>query len=206
MTAPCTVQPLLIEMGIGWTRNAKDPSILESATISDYVREIERLRSGPTNQKTRCEECNLLARCDNPLCPNAGDAQAPAITDEMVEAAAKVVHPLAFDTDEFGDYLIMPIGRREAKKRAREILTAALVVPYTPSEPAQHPVWRPIETAPRDGTICDLMLKGGGRVTDQWWDDEDKSWCGLGDDMFSHWMPAPYPIWSTVPSTHEGGK
>jgi len=26
----------------------------------------------PLNQKTRCEECNLLAPCDDPKCPNAG--------------------------------------------------------------------------------------------------------------------------------------
>lgn len=52
--------------------------------------------------------------------------------------------------------------------------------------------WQPIETAPRDGTVIDLWHVGGMRITEQWWDAEDESWCGLGDDNdFSHWMPAP---------------
>jgi hypothetical protein len=51
--------------------------------------------------------------------------------------------------------------------------------------------WRDISTAPRDGTIVDLWLTGGGRMTDQWWDEDDESWCGLDDKMFSHWIIAP---------------
>ncbi len=53
--------------------------------------------------------------------------------------------------------------------------------------------WQPMATAPRDGTICDLWLTGGGRLTDQWWCGEDGTWCGLEEEMFSHWMRAPYP-------------
>jgi hypothetical protein len=53
-------------------------------------------------------------------------------------------------------------------------------------------VWQTMANAPKDGTICDLFLVGGGRATDQWWDDDDKSWCGLPDEMFSHWMKCPY--------------
>lgn len=33
--------------------------------------EIERLRCPAQNQKTRCEECNLLQPCPDPHCPNA---------------------------------------------------------------------------------------------------------------------------------------
>lgn len=51
--------------------------------------------------------------------------------------------------------------------------------------------WQPIATAPRDGTICDLWMTGGGRFTDQWWCDEDKTWCGLEESMFTHWIKAP---------------
>lgn len=51
-------------------------------------------------------------------------------------------------------------------------------------------IWQPMSTAPRDGTIVDLWLSGGGRVTDQWWCD-DESWCGLEDEMFTHWAPIP---------------
>lgn len=51
--------------------------------------------------------------------------------------------------------------------------------------------WQPIKTAPRDGTIVDLWLTGGGRMTDQWWEEEDNTWCGLEDYLFSHWAPLP---------------
>jgi hypothetical protein len=51
--------------------------------------------------------------------------------------------------------------------------------------------WQPIATAPKDGTLCDLWLTGGGRVTDQWWCEEDQTWCGLENEMFSHWAPIP---------------
>lgn len=51
--------------------------------------------------------------------------------------------------------------------------------------------WQPMHTAPRDGTVVDLSLKGGGRMTDQWWDEEDSSWCGLEDDLFDAWAPLP---------------
>ena len=37
-------EPLLIEMGIGWTRDLKNPKKLTSAVPRDYVAEIERLR------------------------------------------------------------------------------------------------------------------------------------------------------------------
>ena len=54
--------------------------------------------------------------------------------------------------------------------------------------------WQPISTAPRDGTVIDLLTKCGMRFTDEWWDDEDGCWsCLLSDGMFSHWMPLPSP-------------
>ena len=52
-------------------------------------------------------------------------------------------------------------------------------------------IWQPLITAPRDGTIVDLMLKGGGRYTDAWWEDDDNTWCGLEEEMFTHWAPLP---------------
>ena len=55
--------------------------------------------------------------------------------------------------------------------------------------------WQPIETAPKDGTIVDLLHKDGFRLIDQWWDDEDQSWAAAlfrGDDI-THWMPLPEP-------------
>jgi len=51
--------------------------------------------------------------------------------------------------------------------------------------------WQPIATAPKDGTLVDLWLTGGGRVADQWWCNEDQTWCGLENEMFSHWAPIP---------------
>jgi len=53
--------------------------------------------------------------------------------------------------------------------------------------------WKTIDSAPRDGTPVDLWVKYGFRVTEQWWDDEDKCWVGnlFGDDVVTHWMPLP---------------
>ena len=42
---------------------------------------------------------------------------------------------------------------------------------------------QPIDTAPRDGTIVDLWLTGGGRMTDQWWDDGDGRRQGQNQDQ-----------------------
>lgn len=54
-------------------------------------------------------------------------------------------------------------------------------------------IWQPMATAPRDGTVVDLALTGGGRYTDAWWEDEDESWCGLGEELFYAWAPLPQP-------------
>ena len=48
---------------------------------------------------------------------------------------------------------------------------------------------QPMNTAPRNGTIIDLWLTGGGRATDQSWCDEDKTWAGLEEEMFCGWSP-----------------
>ena len=52
--------------------------------------------------------------------------------------------------------------------------------------------WKPIETAPRDGTPVDLWHKLGFRVVETWWDDDCWS-CVMDDDDFTHWMPIPDP-------------
>jgi hypothetical protein len=55
-------------------------------------------------------------------------------------------------------------------------------------------VWRPIATAPRDGTPVDLWHKIGARLTDLWWAEEDKCWSDTrSDEEFTHWMPLPAP-------------
>jgi hypothetical protein len=52
--------------------------------------------------------------------------------------------------------------------------------------------WQPINTAPRDGTPVDLWHKSGFRMTEPWWDRDDKVWsCAMGNDQFTHWMPVP---------------
>jgi hypothetical protein len=50
---------------------------------------------------------------------------------------------------------------------------------------------QPMSTAPRDGTIVDLWLRGGFRLTDLWWVPTDDSWCGHEEDLFVYWSPIP---------------
>lgn len=53
--------------------------------------------------------------------------------------------------------------------------------------------WQPIETAPKDGTVIDIWVKGGvGRLVDVWWDADDRCWVtGAPDADITHWMPQP---------------
>lgn len=51
--------------------------------------------------------------------------------------------------------------------------------------------WRPIETAPKDGTVIDLWVPEFGRLTNEWFDPEDDSWTFPGQP--THWMPIPEP-------------
>lgn len=53
--------------------------------------------------------------------------------------------------------------------------------------------WKPIETAPKDGTIVDLWHKDGFRIAETWWDSSDECWSICHDDDFTHWMPMPDP-------------
>ena len=53
--------------------------------------------------------------------------------------------------------------------------------------------WRSIETAPRDGTIVDLLTAGGSIAHDEWWieDDGEAFWsCDFDDNFITHWRPA----------------
>jgi len=53
--------------------------------------------------------------------------------------------------------------------------------------------WQPIETAPKDGTIVDLLTKGGSIAHDEWWieDDGEAFWsCDFDDKFITHWRPA----------------
>lgn len=52
--------------------------------------------------------------------------------------------------------------------------------------------WKPIATAPRDGTPIDVWHKTAGRLTDTWWDRDDQVWtCMVDDADLTHWMPIP---------------
>lgn len=48
------------------------------------------------------------------------------LTNAMVNAGAKVLDPFAWETDEYGNYIWLPVKRCEARKQAREIIVAAL--------------------------------------------------------------------------------
>jgi hypothetical protein len=53
--------------------------------------------------------------------------------------------------------------------------------------------WRPIETAPRDGTLI-LMIKDGNHMIGYWLNDPPMwiEWC-VGQVNPTHWMPLPPP-------------
>jgi hypothetical protein len=73
-----------------------------------------------TDQPPTCEHCGASVLVS---------LTAPArmeITDEMVEAGARVHAPFAFLTYHAGGFVSPPIHREEACEEARLILTAAL--------------------------------------------------------------------------------
>lgn len=51
--------------------------------------------------------------------------------------------------------------------------------------------WRPMETAPRDGTKVDVV-QGGRRVVNVYWSDVEETWCRDGD--YGPEEPSPLPI------------
>lgn len=65
--------------------------------------------------------------------------------------------------------------------------------------------WKPIETAPKDGTIVDLWTRIGERWTDCHWNVDKGDWLRWGLDSWggngwqrivdplTHWMPLPPP-------------
>jgi hypothetical protein len=63
--------------------------------------------------------------------------------------------------------------------------------------------WRPIETAPKDGTIidvwcaCDTLPDGGFRIPEVIWEDRYDAFfsneAGVLADDITHWMPLPAP-------------
>jgi hypothetical protein len=57
--------------------------------------------------------------------------------------------------------------------------------------------WQPIETAPKDGTVVDLLI-AGKRFVDCWWRKDEGAWdCDGGYSLHvrssdpTHWMPIP---------------
>lgn len=84
------------------------------------------------------------------------------------------------------------------------ILSALTTEPGAP-EQAQ---WRPIETAPKDGTRVDLWQQGH-RVTDAFWDEGEEWWCI--DSLYSDGEPCPLAVspepthWRPLPAPPKAG-
>jgi hypothetical protein len=67
----------------------------------------------------------------------------------------------------------------------------------------EYSQWQPIATAPRDGTIIDLLTLGGSIAANEWWidDDGESFWsCDYDDKFITHWRPVmPLPSPPTTP-------
>jgi hypothetical protein len=73
----------------------------------------------------------------------------------------------------------------QAVKDAADAARAALTQPAQPAPSA----WRPIETAPKDGTIF-LATEGSAMVTTYW---HPNQWKAVDWANPTHWMPLPPP-------------
>jgi hypothetical protein len=75
------------------------------------------------------------------------------------------------------------------RNAAREALTALQSSGYMVIEG-----WKPIETAPKDGTVIDLHHSKHGRIRSMYWDTEDEFWIAEDEDKFlTHWISLPPP-------------
>jgi hypothetical protein len=54
--------------------------------------------------------------------------------------------------------------------------------------------WKPIDTAPKDGTVIDLHHSKHGRIRSMYWDTDDEFWIAEDEDKFlTHWISLPPP-------------
>ncbi len=112
---------------------------------------------------------------------------------EMRERAAGVAE--AFPARTHGALATAPYAA--AEQAAEEVAAAIRALPM----PAGGAGWRPIETAPRDGTSILCYAPGtpdraAVRRTDYWW---------LEQNAFAHMRPSqPYTHWQPLPAAPEG--
>lgn len=130
------------------------------------------------------------------------------LPEEAVEKIARIIDPWAFQPIKWaaGEERVKierTRARADAFDKAREILAFPwLTVPEG---------WRPIESAPRDGTKVDLWLDSGRRIADAEWglpeiiedddaDEDEEGWitdygfrtyCIGEDERVTHWLPLP---------------
>lgn len=113
--------------------------------------------------------------CAPKTAPSAPPVMAGAVTDEMIEAACKADLPDLWSDDPRTAHMAasplrLECVRGEHRKGVANVLTAALSV-------ARADGWRPIETAPKDGSDIELLLQNGEQFKVRW---NTERYCVLG--------------------------
>ncbi len=92
---------------------------------------------------------------------------------------------------------MLPTARildQRAAESARQFLGTALVALVTGAPEPKQMHWRPVETAPKDGTWIMLNYRSTCVPIITFWSDTTEDWAHrdqLGTNKPTHWMPVP---------------